>query len=196
MTCVYAAPRSSLYSCGHNMRRQLRCHRLLAYDIACRPIAGPTILVPSPRHLSQKQKFAAPCTYGEFSDAKRNVGVLLVAVLGCATYLVSSYLATKVITAAYICRSTLSCGPEVHEAVYRYTYNVDLTTPNASSSYRIYNIHSTFELPVSTCRLRHGANTNVAYASHCSYLVGHHALALGRTSSLRLRRISVLLNLL
>jgi hypothetical protein len=150
VTCVYAAPRSSLRSCEHNMRRRLRCHRLLAYDIACRPIAGPTILVPSPQHLSQKQKFAAPCTYGEFSDAKKNVGVLLVAVLGCATCLVSSYLATKVITAAYICRSTLSCGPEVHEAVYRYTYNVDLTTPNASSSYRIYNIHSTFELPVST----------------------------------------------
>lgn len=130
------------------MRRRLRCHRLLAYHIACRQIAGPTILVPSPRHLSQKQKFAAPCTYGEFSDAKKNVGVLLVAVLGCATSLVSSYLATKVITAAYICRSTRSCGPEVHESVYRYTYNVDLTTPNALSSYRIYNIHSTFELPV------------------------------------------------
>lgn len=107
------------------MARPLRCHRLLAYDIPChRP--------PVPQSLSRlRSKSLQRHVYGEFSDAKMNVGVLLVAILGDATCLVSWLLATKLTRVAYAgprCRVARS----THEFVYRYTENVDLTTPTAS----------------------------------------------------------------
>lgn len=93
----------------------------------------------------------------------------------------------------------LSCGPEVHEAVYRCTrkYLVDfLHIRRAIESTTNNNPTPCLGLPLS--RSTFEANIDVAYAS-CLFVCNpniRHAFALGLTSSLRFRRISVLLSLL
>jgi hypothetical protein len=105
------------------MGRALRCHRLFAYNIPCRrPIVGPPQPLSRLDDIRRRRKSLQHCpqvhVHPDCSDAK----FMLVAISGDATCLVQSYLATEAVAAvtavaAPPCWSTLSCGPELHEAV-------------------------------------------------------------------------------